>query len=380
MAVSFTQQPASGTVKASDTPIPYEFTSDQYLQPNFSFIVTSLYNGVVVSNDVIFPERGNKAHYDASKVTLPATRMSTRPGSARINNQTLPTLQIRVAERYGAVPVTQPFVASNTCKVLKASCDDETYTTTWVQTLYPALTKWLTNAPTRTQLVSRKYPIWASILSTGINCTLTINFYNYNGTTSTYVSPIFGTTDKVLVYLSVADLSAVIGSFGPLLSDIYKIGIKINTSEELFFSYIDEDCGEFHQVSWGNSVGGFDQFLFTHNREDESAIVRMEYKKQFGAWNSANSFEYNALTSGDTTYLTKNNLTGRLYSGYVQQDVRWWLNEMLDSVDVILNSTPTKTEALTLTDNKKTFPKARFEELLNFEVNFKKSNYKSINQ
>jgi hypothetical protein len=108
MAVTFFQQPTGTTIQATDNPIVFVFEGSNYLQPNFSFIVQTVIDNVVVATDMVFPERGDRAHFDIMKTTLAqfkaAARAVVNPGLYAF--QDFSTAEIRVAERYGATPVT----------------------------------------------------------------------------------------------------------------------------------------------------------------------------------------------------------------------------------------------------------------------------------
>lgn len=386
MALTYIQQPPSGSFQASDTPITYVFSSNQTTQPNFSYIVETLLNNVVVSTDMVFPEKGSRAHFDASKVTLPATRAQART-SVQYSGVTLPTLRIRVSERYGTTPVTQTPVNSDTCKILKACCDDETYsnnTPSWVEGKYTPSLSWLTDVPAiqgdKTFHLSRDTPFWASILNTDPDVTYGVAFYDMSGSifhlfTSSTVPP----SDKVNLYFTPDALNTMLTGTGSTLEDVSKVRLEMNASDPLYVVFIDGDCGEYNQLSWLNNLGTYDQFLFTHNREQEAAINAQEYKKQFGSWDNANAFTYDHLTSGDTTYLKTIQPTGSLYSGYVSQETQNWLNEIYNSVDTLLHA-ESGFEKILVTNQSASKGKTRFDDILNFQVNYKKTNFKSINQ
>ena len=382
MAITYLQQPVTDSIQASDTPIVYVFSSNQTTQPNFSFVVDTLYNGIVVQTDMVFPERGNRAHFDAGKVALPNTRVTPR-ATALVNLSALGTVQIRVAERYGTTPVIQPWSASNICKVLKASCPNPQYALNWVSDKYEPSVKWLTDAPGVNTYVSRKHPLYASILN--IDDDVLIEAYGYDvddNAISIVTSGAITGNDKVDVMLTPAMLTAGLVP-GNTLQDVVRLEVYMNQSEALRFTYVDEECGTFNQLNWRNNVGGFDQFLFTHNREDSSAISALEYKKQFGAWDTNNVFQFDDTSTGDTTYLKTVQPSGTLFSGWISEAYQNWLNEIYFSVDVLMysmNGSASVLEKITVTDTKATISQARFEDVLNFEVGFKKSTFKTITQ
>jgi hypothetical protein len=380
MAVSYVQQPVANSIQSSDTPLLFSFSSTQTAQANFSFVVDTLYNGVIVSTDMVFPERGSRAHFDASRIALALTKAPPR-SFGYITTQALPTLQIRVSERYGAVPVTQPFVQSNVCKIAKASCNNEVFGDQWLPNKYTPSVKWLTDAPDTRMLVSRKYPVWASILNTDPQVQIEIHLYDLNDDIAWIsTSGQLPGSDKVNFNLIPSEIEdEIFTEVGLLLTDISRMEVYMNQSQPLHIQYIDEDCGEFHQLNWLNNLGAYDQMLFTHNRESDSAVTALEYKKQFGAWDTLNKYQYDDLSSGDTTYVKEIQETGSLFSGWIPEAYQNWLSQIYQSVEVQLLE-PTTTERIVVTDTKSSKLTHRFEDALNFQVNFKKSNFKSITQ
>ena len=377
MAVTYIQQPTSGSIQSSDNPIPFVFSGSNIAQPNFCFIVETYVNGTIASTDMIFAEKGSRAHYDAINVTLPYLKPSPRStGLATLQN--LPTMYIKVAERYGTTPVTHAFTQSNTIKLVKACTNEESFALDWITDKYTPSEKWITNAPNVTLLLSKKYPVWASIFNSQPDVQVEVYTYDADGINNGILSSgMLATADRVNVQVTPAMIEAEIA---PLtMADVARMDIYMNQSDPLHVIFIDEDCGEFHQLSWLNNMGAYDQMLFTHNRDQESAIQIQEYKKQFGNWTTSNTFEHDPLKSGDTPYSKTIQPTGSIYSGWIAEAYQNWLSEIFDSVDAILLEGD-QIERIIVTDTKATKDKHRFMDILNFQVNYKKSNFKSITQ
>ena len=377
MAITYLQQPTSQSIQATDNPIVFQFSSNQTTQPNFCFIVETLLNGIVVSTDKVFPERGNRAHWDASKIAMTSVKPTLRTAGI-ISMQTLPQLTVRVAERYGTTPVTQAFSSSNTIKLLKARCSDEDYQLDWIEDTYVPDEKWLTEIPNGKMIVSKKYPIYASILTT--NAAVQIEAYCYDATGNLLGIVSEQSTaggDKVNVQITPQDIIAEIAPAS--IDELDRLEIYMNQSEALTAEFVPNECTEFHQLNWMNKLGTYDQFLFGHNHDQETAISALEYKKQFGAWNSSNVFQFDPLTSGDTTYTKIIQPTGIVYTGWISQEYQNWLAQIYYSINTILFEED-KTYGIVVTETKSMKMQSRFDELLNFQVGYKKSNFKSITQ
>jgi hypothetical protein len=377
MAITYLQQPASQSIQATDNPIVFQFSSNQTTQANFCFIVETLLNGLVVSTDKVFPERGNRAHWDASKISMTSVKPTLRT-TGIISMQTLPQLTVRVAERYGTTPVTQAFSASNTIKLLKARCSDEDYQLDWIEDTYVPDEKWLTEIPEGKMIVSKKYPIYASILTTDAAVQVEAYCYDATGNLLGIVSEqSTAGGDKVNVQITPQDIIAEIAPAS--IDELDRLEIYMNQSEALTAEFVPNECTEFHQLNWMNKLGTYDQFLFGHNHDQETAISALEYKKQFGAWNSSNVFQFDPLTSGDTTYTKIIQPTGIVYTGWISQEYQNWLAQIYYSINTILFEED-KTYGIVVTETKSMKMQSRFDELLNFQVSYKKSNFKSITQ
>lgn len=377
MAITYQQQPTAQSIQSTDNPIVYQFSSNQTAQPNFCFIVETLLNGIVVSTDKVFPERGNRAHWDAGKISMPQVKPTLRT-TGLISMQTLPQMSVRVAERYGTTPVTQPFAAGNTIRLLKARCKEEDYQLDWIETQFPVDTKWLTQVPNATMIVSKKYPIYASILVANSNVQLDAVCYDANGVVlGTVTAQSIAGGDKVNVQITPQDIALAV--LPATIDEVETMEIYVNQSEALRVSFVPNECTEFHQLNWLNNLGTYDQFLFGHNHEQESAIKALEYKKQFGAWDSSNNFSFDALTSGDTTYSKTVQPTGNLYTGWISQEYQNWLAQIYHSINTILFEED-GIQGLSVTNTQSMKMTSRFDELLNFTVSYKKTNFKSITQ
>lgn len=376
MAITYFQQPLSQSIQSTDNPIVFQFNSNQTSQPNFCFIVQTLLNGIIVSTDKVFPERGNRAHWDAYKIAMTSVKPTLRT-SGLISMQTLPQLAIRVAERYGTTPVTQAFSNSNTVRLLKARCSEEDYQLNWIEDTYLPDQNWLTDTPDSKMIVSNKYPIYASILTTNSTVQVEAYCYSENGALLGVVSSqSTAGGDKVNVQITPQDIIAAIGTAS--IDEVDNLEIYMNASQPIKVQFLNE-CVEFHQLNWMNKLGTYDQFLFGHNHEQESAISALEYKKQFGTWDSSNLFVFDPLTSGDTTYNKTIQPSGILYTGWLSQEYQNWLAQIYYSINTILFEEH-KIYSISVTDTRSMRMQNRFDELLNFQVSYKKSNFKSVTQ
>lgn len=385
MAITFFQQPAADTIQASDNPIIFVFNGSNFGQPNYSYIIETVINGITVSTDQVFPERGSKAHFDIRKTTL--AEFTATPRTVTTDLYTFVNFskaKIKIAERYGSTPATGAFTSSNEVKVMKACCDDETFKEGWIAANYVPSSKWLTDVPNNTYITSRDCPVWASILSNpATNISIGIAFYGADGALQhTHTDALLGNHDRIDFSVNETSLAAILAEVGaPDWDDVYKIQLQVNFAAPLFIVFAPTDCELNQQVSWLNKLGAYDQMLFSHNREIKYSIKALEYKKQFGNWipDGGNTFVFNNLDSGDTQYLKVIEPSGSLYTGWISEVYQNWLRSVAESVDVMLHVAD-KTERIIVTMTETEMLREKFEEILNFQLSYKKTNFKSITQ
>lgn len=379
MSITYSQQPTANSIQASDNPIVFVFSGSNSTQPNFSFIVETIINGVVVSTDMVFPERGSKAHFDIRKTTI-AEFFAAARSLVLYELADFSTAKIRVAERYGSTPTLYGFYDSNIFKIMKACCDDDTFQQDWITLNYPASLKWLTDVPGNAYTVSRNSASWFSILNTDATVTVTISLYGATGNLiyTQVDSPVTG-KDKISFNISELTLFPILILASCSLSDVYSVEIKFNSSDSIYIHYVSTECELDQQISWLNKLGTYDQMIFSHNREVQHSIQSQEYKKQFGNWSASNSFEYDPLTTGDIPYLKIIEQSGSLHTGWISEQYQNWLKGITESIDVLLITGDIK-EKILVTDTKSETLKIKYEEILNFQVNYKKTNFKSITQ
>lgn len=382
MAVTILQQPAQASIQSSDDPLQYVFSSNQTGQANFSFYVQTFYNTALVSEDMVFPERaGGIGQIDIRQIIQPLVAAQRRVPPTIYGGENLREVYILVWERYGNPPALQSLQPSAIFKVMKAATDEETFKVDWLTLNYQPSLKWLTNAPNNTMYVQRGNPVFASILNSDALCLVEAYYFNSAGAvigigTSNIQNPF----DKINIHLDEALMTSHVAPNN--FNDIARIDIALNQSEGLRFLFLEAGCGDPVQLNWLNNIGGVDQFLFTHNRQRRFKTEIREFKKQFGVWNDnptpGNYYVHDPLQSGPTHYLKVTEPTGAIHSGWVTEEYQHWFSEIIQSVDVIAVE-GSNSERIPVTDTKSTLDENRFMDTLNFTVNYKKSNFKSIN-
>jgi len=364
MAVTFHQQPAN--FSTSDNPLVYVFSSNQVAQQNFSFIVQTYVDAVLVSTERIFVERSGRAHWDASLVVKNNIYRPTRP-TALSTEQVLPSVYVKVTENYGTPPTNQANANSNTISVIKAKLSEEDFKTydilnDWVND------KWLTEIPDNTIHATKTQDIFAQVICTDVSQSLSLFAFDENNTLIDTYATAPASVDLWNCNLSYANLLAVM----PAMPNAYKVAAQVNNSNVLYIQYDIDECDNKDVVSWINKFGAFDQFVFTHYKENRGATESQSYQKQFGGWsNSTWSFD---VDYGEIETVKTNKPTGYIVSGWLNTTTQNWLVSLYKSIGVRLNTT----QSIKITSSAYTVKTQRFEELINEEITYQLTNEKSI--
>lgn len=364
MAVTFHSQPAN--FSTSDNPLVYVFSSNQTAQQNFSYIVETYVNAVKVSTERIFVERSGRAHWDASLVVKSEIYRPTRP-TALYEDLNLPSVYVKVIENYGTTPTNQASANSNTISVIKAKLSEQDYLTydilnDWVND------KWLTEIPDNTIHATKTMDVFAQVICTDVSQSLSLFAFDETNTLIDTYSTAPASVSLWNCNLSYSNLLAVM----PALPNAVKVQAQVNNSNVITILYDIDDCENKDVISWINKFGAFDQFVFTHNKEDRGNTESQSYQKQFGGW-SGSSWSF-AVDYGDIETVKINKPTGYIVSGWLNSTVQNWLVSIYKAVGLRLNTNT----AIKITSSAYTVKTQRFEELINEEITYSLTNEKSI--
>lgn len=320
MAVTIHQTPAA--YSPSDNPLRYSFSSNQTAQANFSFIVRTFMNGILVSTDRVFPDNGVRAFFDASKVARYNLDSVIFRNNVSANAGTMKSIYITVTESYGTPPVENASATSATTQTWKACLSDAEFVSTnfandWVDS------KFLTNAPRGEDiLILPTQDTALMMLNTATSSTLTIEAYNATGTligsnTSSYLTLIRQFNLKrslVAAFTSAAE------------QDIAYITIRVDLSETLVFRYYNDTCSDPTSLLWVNEYGAIDSFIFEHNIKQSGDISSFGYQRKFGGWNGT-SYDYSATSHQALNYTSIQEDKAIIYTNYINQSQQNYLTE-----------------------------------------------------
>jgi hypothetical protein len=364
MAVTFISQ--AGDYSPSDNPLVFVFNSNQTTQPNFSYIVQTYVNAVLVSTEKIFPERSGRSHWDASTVVKNVIYSPTRP--TNLNDEiNLPTIYVKVTENYGTTPTNQASADSSTITIFKAKLSEEDFKTIDIAADYVSQ-KWLTEIPNNLIHVTKTQDVFVQHISDDASQSLELFAFDIDGN----LIDTYATTPAVVSMwncnLSYSNLLAVM----PAMTSAYEVKAHVNMSEDITIRYDITDCDNKDVLSWINKFGAFDQFVFTHYKEDRGNSESFAYQRQFGGWDGSNwSFDNDY---GEIETVKMNKPTGYIVSGWLDTVTQNWLVSIYQSIGVRLNTNT----CIKITSSAYTTKTQRFEELINEEITYQLTNVKSI--
>lgn len=364
MAVTFYQQPSD--YQTSDNPLIYNFGSNKTGQPNFSFIVKTYINAILVSTERIFPKVSGRSKWDASVVVKNAIYTPKRP-TALYEDINLPEIYVTITENYGSTPTDHSIGTSSTISIIKAKLSEEDFKTINIGTDYVDA-KFLTNVPDRIIHATKQQDVFLQYISTDTIQKLFIDAYDIDGNyINTYTSP-DNPSSLWNMNLSYDNIFAVF----PAIATAYELQVYINSSETIFIRYDIADCDNKDVLSWINKFGAFDQFVFTHYQENRASVESQSYNRQFGGWDGSDYSFDNEYGEIETVKIKKP--TGYIVSGWITPTIQNWLVSLYDSIGVRLNNE----QNIKITSSSYTVKTNRFDELINEEITYQLTTTKSI--
>ena len=362
MAVTISQVPAN--FSSSDNPLTFRFQSTQTAQPNFSYIVETYYNSVLVSEDRIFVESGIYAHIDVSPIVknLLNTPQQTTPlfGQSSTNG----TIYIKVTENYGLVPIDQASATSSNVKIFKACLSDADWmewdATDWIQN------KFLTNYPETDMYQQFGAPFYLSAIMDS-SASLSISFYDIN---NVLLHSYYQTQTTVIAQLNLSTDSLVANAGVPNINLVDYYVLELGTIEQKI--YIKKaECNPIQSLLWINEYGVWDSFIFDHNIERKGSVTDRMYGKKFGQW-VGNNFVYNLNQAGNIRVGTQVTDSATLYTGWISQPLQNWLVSLFKSPRFVLYTD--KQISVRVTSTQYTYEQQRFEDLISQSVDVEYTN------
>lgn len=358
MAVTIHTSPVA--FSPSDNPLTFRFSSNQTAQANFSYVVQTYYESVLVSEDRVFPESGIYAHWDVSPIIKNLLSTPTRTTALYANSGTTGRFYIVVTENYGTPPTNQASATSATIRTFKACLSDKDWSAwnpaTWQNLLF------LTNYPRGERIYQQRVFDFYLGMITDASKTLELKFYDSAGALQhTYTD----TQTRVLTQLnlSTGNLTATAGV--PDIDIISYYTVQIGTSEMLTIYFYDDYCNGIQSLQWINEFGVWDQFVFAHNIERKGSVTERMYGRKFGGWAGV-SFDYDLQDAGNVRVGTQQTDKATIYTEWISESVQNWLIELYKAPRFTLY----KDELIPcrVTSTEFTYKQQRFEDLISESV------------
>lgn len=373
MAVTIHTSPQLYT--PSDSPIVWTFSSNQTAQANFSYIVDLYIGGALDSRHQIFPESGIYAHFDASET------MQSRCASANLNVTTFvrdadnyESCYIVVNEYYGTTPALQANATSSTIYPFKAYVSDDDIAT-WDYTDYligSSTSKFLTDFDRGSFRMIFQGTQFLQIITNLTATTLRLRYYDSSDTLTVTETQAIGNTIRIAqICLNPSDFMPSFVGSSYVIVDIYDGSIK---SESITINIdVANDCDIYIPVTWLNSLGAYDSWVFNFNKTESSDIQAFSYKRQLGRW-SGSTFVLDASVSGTNEYFKTIQDRGQIVSGWLTQAQQTSIVKLYESPYVTMELSKLIFTNFTVVNSSYDLKQSRFEDLFNEVVEYRLSN------
>ena len=364
MAVTIHTSPANWS--PSDNPLTFRFSSNQTAQANFSYVVRTYYNATLISEDLVFPEVGIYAHWDASPIVKNLLNTPTRKQTLWQNAGISGTVSITVYENYGTPPVNHASASSSTINIFKACLSDVAWNSFNPATYQNLL--FLTNYPRAENCyVQRGADVYLNLIQNASN-QLRIKLYEADGT---LLDSYTDTQNYAIAQINTKTtlLNTECGFSNGDLVDAAYYTVQVGTSEIFTFYFYDDYCGTIQSLQWMNEFGAFDSFVFAHNLDLSGNVTDRKYNRKYGGWSGA-SYTYDLEDSGEVRMGTQQKDSGTIYTGWITDTVQNWLTELYKAPRFVLIELGSEPRPIRVTSNSFTFQRQRYEDLISESVQF----------
>lgn len=348
MSVTIHQTPASYT--PSDNPVVWTFSSNQTAQPNFVYIVKVYINNVLVKNEMVFPENGIYAKYDASDWTSNACSLPTISADLVVDANNYCQVKITVVERYGVVPADGANAAASNVTAWKAKMTDDDFID-WdpADYIFGGAAKWITNFPylqVSPKVRSSGESIRLLMINDNANVTLGIKVYDATGLIA---SGSYGFVSAAYKFLIVnvspeVIVGEAIGISQANFDNALYYTIEDTPEMVAFRIDIDRSCvydtyKRFHFVgNWGS----VESYSFGLISRVSGKVSSFGYETAFGEWDG-NQYEFNKEQGRNIDYAKIIDKTMVAESDWIKEVVQHWLVDNMYGNPVVYEESASNT-------------------------------------
>ena len=338
MALTIHQEPQAYT--PSDNPVTWVFSSDQTLQPNFYFFIEVMIGNptfVTVENHKVYPEFGNKSHFDASSI---AERYAIVNSGNYYNNQTLSKIKITITEYYNGVSGASVTSSESTifkAKMKKSLFVDYDYND-YILNASSTNSKFLTTIPRGYDKAKGEEKKLITVLTDGSASNFTFKTYTSGGVLIDSIGTSFIAGDNMLnivcgVQELIDDISlnftgasyyTITGNIGAGTTEVYRINIDDNC-----------DYSRAKRLHFLNSLGGIDAFTFGLISREKTEVKSFGFERQFGYFNDAGVYEFDLERGTVVDYLKQFGKSLETTSDWLVETVQNWLSSELYTSPIV---------------------------------------------
>jgi len=349
MAVTITSGPQR--IQPGCNPYEWNFSSTEYAQPNFYFVVRLTINGVVHSTHAAYLETIDSGKFDASGILRSYLASNLITTGALLTNYTeaFAKVSITVFEKYGTPPAlyasatSSTFVATNTAlnhlDFIGWDYRNHDASRSNPFTAFPNTVDFLTTWPrTSKAFVGLDQRVFLGVLSLAKNIDFVFTLYNAAGgvVATDTVNQI--TNELVVIDCSpatiVANTTITTANFEnsaryTVQAQGLGLGIYTGFSEEFEF-WIDFECKRYpvRRLHWLNKFGVWDAFTFDMDSVETAEITTQDYERNKGVW-AENAHVYPIYQGQKVNASKQSSAMMLLNSDWIKPEVQNWLVQSL---------------------------------------------------
>lgn len=344
MAVTIHNTPQLFT--PSDNPVNWTFSSDMTGEDNFVFIIEVFVNGTLVANELVSPDNGIYARFNAQSFASNASNSPVIGYGTSYDSNNYSSIRIRIVERYGVIPIDQATATTTDVIVFKARLEDELFIA-WDHTEYlgSTATRWLSNFPDneiRNVKDFGEQQRLMAITNNDSSLTMSIELFNSFGTSivsetgiSTITSTItgFNVSPEQIVASTPITLSQFQNASYYVISMSSDLpDIRINIDRGIVYD-------NFRRIHFLSEIGSIESFTFALISREGGNIKSFGYRKQFGEW-SGSDFIYSNEQGRDIDYAKVSMREIVIESDWINQNIQHWIFRNMYESPLVLEEKP----------------------------------------
>lgn len=349
MAVTITQGPQR--VQPGCNPYEWDFSSTEYAQPNFSFVVRLTIDGVVHSTHAAYLETIDSGKFNASGILRSYLASNLITSGALLTNYTeaFAKVSITVFEKYGTPPALNASATSSTFVAINAALNHLDFIA-WDYrnhdasrsnpfTAFPNVANFLTSWPrAHKAFVGLDQRAFLGVLSLAKNIDFEFNLYDLFGVLVDSDTVNVLTNELVVIDCSPATIAANTSILPSSFDDsaYYTVqakglGAGIYTGfSEVFTFWLDYECKRYpvQRLHFLNKFGVWDSFTFDMDSIESAEITAQDYERNTGVW-AENSHVYPIYQGQKVNASKQSSAMLTLNSDWIKPEVQQWLVKTL---------------------------------------------------